>query len=129
MLNRFKPWEEQNSMDFTRKNALVSARNTLTLGERLRHFMTDHRLSRRDLASIMRIAPRTLDSWLDGGVEPPDVVSAVLDLLEECSCGRRALGANVCQTGAPRGRLFQPGNTSRGTDPRREEMLRRVQAI
>ena len=118
-------------MDFTRKNALVSAQNTLTAAERLRHFMTEHGLGRRDLASIMRTAPRTLDYWLDGHAEPPGLVSAVLDLLEECSSARRVLGVHAAKPGAPRGRPFQKGNELRITDPRRQaaEALKRAQAI
>jgi hypothetical protein len=58
-------------MDFTRNNALVSAQDTLTVTDRLRRLMNEHRLSRSGLASIMRTAPRTLDHWLDGNAEPP----------------------------------------------------------
>jgi hypothetical protein len=114
-------------MDFTRKNALISAQNTLTLAEGMRRFMKEHRLSRTDLASIMRTAPRTVNHWLDGDVEPPGIVRAVLDLLEECSCARRALGVNATHTGAHRGQALTRGVPWTGQP--RDEMLRRVRAI
>jgi hypothetical protein len=116
-------------LDFTYKNALVSAQNTLTVADRLRHLMKEHGLCRSGLASILRTAPRTLDHWLDGDAEPPGVLSAVVDLLAGCSCARRALGVNVRHARAPRGRPFTKGNPWRSTDARSEEMLRRVRAI
>jgi hypothetical protein len=89
--------------------------------------MKERGLSRSDLSSIMRTAPRTLDHWLDGTVEPPGIMGAVLDLLKECSCARRALGVNARHTAAPRGRAFTRGMP--GSGPRHDEMLRRVRAI
>jgi transcriptional regulator with XRE-family HTH domain len=100
-------------MDFTRQYALDSAERAITPAGRLRRFMKEHALTQSDLASIMRITPGTLGHWLDGGAEPPGVMDAVLDLLEECSCARRVLGVKP----------------KHGAALRREELLRQVRAI
>jgi len=98
----------------TRENSLRQAQNSVILALRLRAFMRGRDLSRAELAAALRTPERTLDRWLDNKSEPPGIVSAILDVLEQSAEASAALGINrPGSKGRIRGRPFRRGNEHR----------------
>jgi hypothetical protein len=117
-------------MNSTREIKSSAAQNTLLLAVRLRDFMHRWRLTREEMAGVLKTPPRTLDGWLDFGKTPPACLAPLLDLLEERSQVRTWLGVHaIWRKGEPRGRPFRRGNEYRFNDKRRPEALARARAI
>ena len=99
----------------------------MMLRDRLRAFMRQRGLTRRELADGLDTSPHTLRGWLDRGRTPPSILASLLDVLEEKPQARSRLGLSRGSK-LPRGRSFQPGNPWRLNDPRRKAALREARA-
>lgn len=95
---------------------------TINLMARLRAFMRQQKLTRGEMAEVLKTPLRTLDGWLDRGTTPPACLLPLMDLLESRSQIRTWLGVNTSASKRePRGRPFRRGNEWRFGDRRRDE--------
>jgi transcriptional regulator with XRE-family HTH domain len=91
--------------------------------ERIRGFMERYRLSRREMAAILKTPDRTLGRWLNDDRNPPTCMLALMDMLETQSRVRTSLGVHKARNRPLRGRPFVRGNPYRFGDKRRETAL------
>jgi hypothetical protein len=109
-----------------RANAAYAGRESDGLAERLRSFMRTHDLSLEDLAGILRIEPRTLDHWLNGGEAPPACLLALMVLFETRPRAQSSAAGNAA---VPHCSSFHSSRDLGLKGQHGEELLRRVRAI
>jgi hypothetical protein len=121
-----KARQEETPMVSLREDAGAAGREGDALAERLCSFMRTHDLSLEGLAGVLRIEPRTLDYWLNGGEAPPACLLALMVLFETRS--QTQSGASSSAT-APHGSAFHSPRELGSKGQRGEELLRQVRAI
>jgi len=94
----------------------------MMLRDRMRTFMKQRGLTRRELADGLNTSPHTLRGWLDRGRTPPAALGPLLDLIEEKPQVRSWLGLSRGKK-RTRGRPFEPGNPYRIGSPTRKAAL------
>jgi hypothetical protein len=99
----------------------------MLLRDRMRAFMKQRGLTRRELADGLDVSRLTLHGWLDRGRTPPSVLASMLDVIENSPQARSRLGLSRGSK-LPRGRAFERGNPWRLNDPRRPEALAEARA-
>lgn len=87
----------------------------MTIGERLQAFMAEYKLSRTQMAAILKTSPSTLNDWLRewNPRTPPACMVLVMDWLEQHEQARMWAGVYVRRKMKPRGKPFAKGNPTR----------------
>jgi DNA-binding transcriptional regulator YiaG len=114
-------------MSASREKSAIAAQNKATVTTRLRAIIRRFDLSQTEIAAVMRVSERTARRWLAGEIKPPPIATALLDIIEQSSQGRRILGVHT-KSCTPRGRPFRRGNEYRFSDKRRKEAIQRAKA-